>query len=428
MSGRSFGIVSASLWDSRKFQKLAGDGEAQLTYLYLLTCQHGTAMGCFRVRAGVIAVEREASKAAVEGALKRLIDVGLIEADAEESLIRIVGYLDQPSYAIANADAAQGAIKAALALPVSPVRDAMLADLAAREAVQALASDESKKAAGRRRAWADLCAALGHPSGTGDDTGADTGVDTGVDTGGDTRVTPVRHTHTQTQTQSQIPSSLRSEGATAAPPPAPTGKAGPVDHDHRHDCPPAQSQPPTEPPSAPPDSPVSGVPPTRPAVTGEVIPIRPPGARPASAAKARPSRADVDAAIERYNALAGEVGEAGGIRACCKVSEGRRKAVAARLRDHGLDGWDRVLAQIRHSPFLRGEVPGRNGTVFRMTLDFVARESAFIQIMEGKYDDSPQSQQNPGSPTHHPGARRAGRGGSDAAVDAAAALCSELDA
>lgn len=47
MSKRDFTKVSPNVWQSSRFRKLVSD--AQLLYLYLLTCDHQNSAGCFRL-------------------------------------------------------------------------------------------------------------------------------------------------------------------------------------------------------------------------------------------------------------------------------------------------------------------------------------------------------------------------------------------
>lgn len=47
MSKRDFTKVSPNVWQSSRFRRLVSD--AQLLYLYLLTCDHQNSAGCFRL-------------------------------------------------------------------------------------------------------------------------------------------------------------------------------------------------------------------------------------------------------------------------------------------------------------------------------------------------------------------------------------------
>ncbi|MBK1638947.1 hypothetical protein CKO24_07765 [Rhodothalassium salexigens DSM 2132] len=187
-------------------------------------------------------------------------------------------------------------------------------------------------------------------------------------------------------------------------------------------------QPPPPPTSPPPDGTKPWAAPAATAPSsagGQVVPFEAGMAAGTGSGTRSADPPPVAEAVRRWNALADELG----LPRCAKVNKSRGQAIKARLREHGLPGWNAMLMAVRASPFLRGDRPGRDGRGFRANIDFVAREGSFTRILEGVYsDDATGSPGQAPTPTHHPGARRAGRGGSDAAVDAAAALCSELDA
>lgn len=89
-------------------------------------------------------------------------------------------------------------------------------------------------------------------------------------------------------------------------------------------------------------------------------------------------------AIVAWNALASECG----LPAVQRVSAERRKALRKCLGDvGGMDGWHGVLANIRGSPFLRGET-GRNG--WCATFDFVMKPKNYTRIAEGWNDAKPR--------------------------------------
>lgn len=68
-----------------------------------------------------------------------------------------------------------------------------------------------------------------------------------------------------------------------------------------------------------------------------------------------------------------------------KLTDARRTAVKARLRQYSIDDFVTVFAKIRGSPFLRGEVgqQGWKGARF----DWTMNERNFLKIYEGNYDD-----------------------------------------
>ena len=67
-----------------------------------------------------------------------------------------------------------------------------------------------------------------------------------------------------------------------------------------------------------------------------------------------------------------------------KVTAARQTSLAARLKEHGLDGWQTALDRIRATPFLRGE--GDRG--WRPDLDWLIQEKNFTTVIEGRYDQA----------------------------------------
>jgi len=88
---------------------------------------------------------------------------------------------------------------------------------------------------------------------------------------------------------------------------------------------------------------------------------------------------DVVAAFSDYCATAKIVGLPVPI-----LTAKRRKAIGARLREHGSGAWATALEKIRSSPFLRGET-GRDS--WRgADLDWLIRPNNFPKVVEGKYN------------------------------------------
>lgn len=94
-----------------------------------------------------------------------------------------------------------------------------------------------------------------------------------------------------------------------------------------------------------------------------------------------PLKDDVEAAFGAYQALRQ------GVMPNCKpltLGRDRRQKLAARLSEiGGASGWDRVLATIRGSPFLRGET-SRNGFV---AIDWLIEPKNLRKVTEGNYDE-----------------------------------------
>jgi len=74
-----------------------------------------------------------------------------------------------------------------------------------------------------------------------------------------------------------------------------------------------------------------------------------------------------------------------------KVWNGDRAAsLRARWREdqkrQNLDYWRRFFAKVAKSPFLTGQVEGRNSRPFLPGLDWMVKASNFAKIIEGRYD------------------------------------------
>lgn len=100
-------------------------------------------------------------------------------------------------------------------------------------------------------------------------------------------------------------------------------------------------------------------------------------------------RRDFEKAIELFNEMAARIG----IPSVQKLSETRKKHLGARLKDiDGIDGWKIALEKLEASSFCKGN----NDRGWKADFDFLIRESSFIKLMEGKYDDNAKQHQ-PGS-------------------------------
>lgn len=84
-------------------------------------------------------------------------------------------------------------------------------------------------------------------------------------------------------------------------------------------------------------------------------------------------------AVELFNAMA----EGAGISTVQKLTDARKKKLAARLKDcGGLEGWKAALEKVAGSAFLTGKK-----TNWKADFDFIVTESKFTKIMEGSYND-----------------------------------------
>lgn len=98
-----------------------------------------------------------------------------------------------------------------------------------------------------------------------------------------------------------------------------------------------------------------------------------------STADRGPSPAQAVVAFESYNRLALTCG----LPQARSLTPGRRKLMIARLREHGMDGWNTALANVATSSFLKG----RNDRHWRADLDFLLTASKLPKVIEGAYDD-----------------------------------------
>lgn len=89
---------------------------------------------------------------------------------------------------------------------------------------------------------------------------------------------------------------------------------------------------------------------------------------------------DALTAFERYNELAQRIGLA----MARSLTPQRRRALLARLREHGgLSAWDVILANVERSAFLRGFGGGRSG--WRADLDFLLQAKSCAKVFDGGY-------------------------------------------
>lgn len=90
-----------------------------------------------------------------------------------------------------------------------------------------------------------------------------------------------------------------------------------------------------------------------------------------------PTPTDALKAFEAYNATALRCG----IPQAAKFTPDRKRKIIARLRDYGLEGWERALANIEKSAFLTGGTD--HG--FRADLDFMLQAKSFGKLHDGSY-------------------------------------------
>ena len=87
--------------------------------------------------------------------------------------------------------------------------------------------------------------------------------------------------------------------------------------------------------------------------------------------------------IEAWNKLADDCG----LPKIARMTESRKRQLAARIRDHPFEDWAAALAAVRRSPFCKGDNPRG----WRANFDFLLQPSSFTKLLEGHYDDQATS-------------------------------------
>jgi len=93
--GRSYGRIGNNLWDSRKWRSQRGKDRPRLLYFLFHTCKQKNSIGCFHIQPGHIAVDLGWGENQVMEAIERLVEAQLIEWNADEEIVRIVGFLKE---------------------------------------------------------------------------------------------------------------------------------------------------------------------------------------------------------------------------------------------------------------------------------------------------------------------------------------------
>ena len=100
-----------------------------------------------------------------------------------------------------------------------------------------------------------------------------------------------------------------------------------------------------------------------------------------------PAAADARSAFEIYNEVAARCN----LPRAEKLTSDRQRKIIARLKDYGLDGWNRALGNIEKSAFLTGQT--HHG--FRADLDFVCQAKSFGKLHDGGYGNGRHAQPPP---------------------------------
>jgi len=121
---REFGRIETTIWQNRKFKSLSP--KAQMLWLYILTCPHGNAVGCFVLPDGYIMSDLGNSFETVTQTVSELLSKGFIERDETTFLTWVRGWWGHNT--IENPNVAKAAMKAIALLPRCRVLSQFLAD------------------------------------------------------------------------------------------------------------------------------------------------------------------------------------------------------------------------------------------------------------------------------------------------------------
>jgi hypothetical protein len=138
---RRYGRVETGFWQNRKVRQLSEDGKAFA--LYLLTCPHGNAAGCFVLPPAYAADDLGWARERVEDAFAAVAGIGFAERDANTDLVRLVDWWGHNQ--IENPNVAKHIVSALKGLPKSPLRAAALRELAKLEGVSEKVSEALRK-------------------------------------------------------------------------------------------------------------------------------------------------------------------------------------------------------------------------------------------------------------------------------------------
>jgi len=98
------------------------------------------------------------------------------------------------------------------------------------------------------------------------------------------------------------------------------------------------------------------------------------------------SRAGASSEVDEALAIYAEVCVPAGLSAVAVVTEKRRAAIRARLKDAKLEGWRKACHAAASSPFWRGEIPPTDGRPqFKGALDSFVRPENFAKLIEGGF-------------------------------------------
>lgn len=115
---RKFGKIETGFWRNPKVRSLGED--AQRLLLYLLTCPHGNALGCFVLPMAYVADDLKWSVEKSKRTFSELLANGFVSRDEAVDLVLIKGWWGHNT--VENPNVAKGIIAAVKALPKSELK------------------------------------------------------------------------------------------------------------------------------------------------------------------------------------------------------------------------------------------------------------------------------------------------------------------
>ncbi|MGB6440036.1 MAG: hypothetical protein WBE89_12045, partial [Methyloceanibacter sp.] len=122
---RVFGRLESSFWDNPKVRELT-DHE-KLLLIYLFSCKHGNAIGCFVLPIEYIAADLGWTTEAASERIAALADHEFVSRDQRTNVIRVIGWWGHN--ALGNPKHAKNAGKTALSLPACELKEEAIVEL-----------------------------------------------------------------------------------------------------------------------------------------------------------------------------------------------------------------------------------------------------------------------------------------------------------
>lgn len=92
------------------------------------------------------------------------------------------------------------------------------------------------------------------------------------------------------------------------------------------------------------------------------------------------NKEDIKTALDKYQSLADKIS----LPQVRSFTGQRRKKLSSIISKYKLEGWSEALSHVEKSTFLQG----KNENGWKVDLDFLVRESSFVKVLEGKYNNT----------------------------------------